>query len=512
MSTAPRPHTSPSTSSPPNGSRVQPSASPARRRCGPSGRASARSGRCPRCGRRASAGRAAARSARRRGRCPRGSLGARSALRTSSPDSGVPSLTHWLRISCLQQLGHLARELIGHAAMPTTGPQTGPDRHPGREEHRRDASAERDRIVGRAGVPQHGRARQVGDEPLATPPAGIGRDVRADRAGRSRRRARPGRPARHRPRRGSAACSIVAAAPRVAPSSLAALDRQRALRRPAAASIDGSSTSAIWSREPEPVERSDRHHDGTAGRAPSPAACLMLPRRSTNTRSGRTCASCARRRTEPVATVAPGREVGERSTDERVAGVAALGHRRDARAPAAGIDGRSLAECTATSARPSSTAACTSFTNTPWPPMPWSGTSTRAVARASRRRRARRRETGSAAAADAPTCSACQRARALPRVAMRTRTGPRRLQVEQVAQGLGEPLAAWRAGASFRRTVGSCSSLATMPRVRASTASRSRSSRPVELWPRSARARPSRTPSAHSCSAATSGATSRAVE
>ena len=49
----------------------------------------------------------------------------------------------------------------------------------------------------------------------------------------------------------------------------------------------------------------------------------MLPRSSTKRRSGRAAASWARRRTEPVATVAPAGEVGERSADQRVGGVAA---------------------------------------------------------------------------------------------------------------------------------------------------------------------------------------------
>ena len=49
----------------------------------------------------------------------------------------------------------------------------------------------------------------------------------------------------------------------------------------------------------------------------------MLPRSSTNCRSGRTAASWARRRTEPVATVAPVGELVERPPDQRVGGVAA---------------------------------------------------------------------------------------------------------------------------------------------------------------------------------------------
>ena len=93
-------------------------------------------------------------------------------------------------------------------------------------------------------------------------------------------------------------------------------------------------------------------------------------------RSGRAAASWARRRTEPVATVAPRRQPGEgRPTS------ASAGSRRAQKAPIASAswvtDGRSLAECTATSARPSSTAYWTSLTNTPWPPMTCSGTSWR---------------------------------------------------------------------------------------------------------------------------------------
>src|SRR5207248_3215622 len=45
--------------------------------------------------------------------------------------------------------------------------------------------------------------------------------------------------------------------------------------------------------------------------------------------------------------------------------------------PGVGAEGRSFAEWTATSARPSSTAACTSFTKTPCPPISQMGTSAR---------------------------------------------------------------------------------------------------------------------------------------
>src|SRR6056297_257720 len=102
----------------------------------------------------------------------------------------------------------------------------------------------------------------------------------------------------------------------------------------------------------------------------------MLPRSSANRRSGRTRCSWARRRTEPVATVLP-----SASAPSSAPTSASRGSRRAQNAaitrPSAGSDGRSLAECTARSARPSSTARCTSLTKTPWPPMTWSGTSRR---------------------------------------------------------------------------------------------------------------------------------------
>ena len=106
----------------------------------------------------------------------------------------------------------------------------------------------------------------------------------------------------------------------------------------------------------------------------------MLPRSSTNRRSGRGRASWARRRAEPVATVGTGRQRGQRGADERVARLAPLGHRGEHQPRRPCTEGRSLAEWTARSARPSSTACCTSFTNTPWPPMALIGASVRGVA------------------------------------------------------------------------------------------------------------------------------------
>ena len=103
----------------------------------------------------------------------------------------------------------------------------------------------------------------------------------------------------------------------------------------------------------------------------------MLPRSSAKVRSGRSAASCARAAHRTGADARAGGERVERRADERVAWVGALGHRGEHQAVGRCDDGRSLAECTARSARPSSTACCTSFTNTPVPPIAWIGTSVR---------------------------------------------------------------------------------------------------------------------------------------
>ena len=240
----------------------------------------------------------------------------------------------------------------------------------------------------------------------------------------------------------------------------------------------------------------------------------MLPRSSTKREVGPDAASWARRRTEPVATVAPGAQVGERRADERVARRRAARGTAASASPSARLDGRSLAECTATSARPSSTARCTSLTNTPWPPIVCSGTSAARVAESSRRTPARRRARVRGRAARRRRPAACVRAWALPRVARRSAPARRHAsaEVEQVAHGGGVALALRRAGVvPCRRTDGSCSSLATMPLVTASTRPAAASSRPasaageaVELGRRGS-SRPC------SCSWATSGAAWRAV-
>ena len=101
-----------------------------------------------------------------------------------------------------------------------------------------------------------------------------------------------------------------------------------------------------------------------SSRSTAATRVAMFPRKPTKLRSGRRCASCERRRAEPVATVAPC------ASRPRLAPISASRasplFRKPARlSPAVGDDIKSFALCTATSALPSSTALWTSFTKTP---------------------------------------------------------------------------------------------------------------------------------------------------
>ena len=164
----------------------------------------------------------------------------------------------------------------------------------------------------------------------------------------------------------------------------------------------------------------------------------MLPRSSAKCRSGRKAASCARRRGAPVATVAP---LGKSA--RRYPTRASLGSPRFNTAPIvkpSGVcAGISFAECTAISASPASTAACTSFTKTPFPPI---------SEREDAKSRSPAVETitsspeapcfspccacppGACPSSSRRTAFACQRASSLPRVAIFNSTP----QVKQISQ------------------------------------------------------------------------------
>ena len=80
----------------------------------------------------------------------------------------------------------------------------------------------------------------------------------------------------------------------------------------------------MWSASREPLEGDRGHHDRAAVGHLRRAGCRCC--RGARRRRGRAAAtaSWARRRTEPVATVAPGARSAQRAADERVAGVAPL--------------------------------------------------------------------------------------------------------------------------------------------------------------------------------------------
>ena len=101
MSTAPRPQISSSTISPPNGSRCQPSGFTGTTSVWPISSSVGAFGSLPsmRATRFSRPG-CARRSARGRDRCRRGTARARRCCGSRKPDSGVPSLTHALRIRC----------------------------------------------------------------------------------------------------------------------------------------------------------------------------------------------------------------------------------------------------------------------------------------------------------------------------------------------------------------------------------------------------------------------------
>ena len=196
-----------------------------------------------------------------------------------------------------------------------------------------------------------------------------------------------------RPRRRRACASAphgqVAAAAELGEERALGVDRARARRRRrwrrAARGVSVSSARHSTASAPCPTcgsitDGSSTRSRGRAARAgrarrrrprsrrSSPAFSSrvgMLPRSSANVRSGRSAASCARAgapsRCRPRAPAGSASSVEPTSASR---GSARSGTAASTRPSGATEAGRSLAECTAMSARPSSTACCTSFTNT----------------------------------------------------------------------------------------------------------------------------------------------------
>ena len=169
--------------------------------------------------------------------------------------------------------------------------------------------------------------------------------------------------------------------------------------------------------EPEAFERGRRHHDGVEVGGPvepggDVAAQLCerevgAQRRELRAPAHRAGGRRARRR-------AARRASSRRATSR---GSARSGTAASTRPSGLSEAGRSLAECTATSARPSSTACCTSFTKMPVPPTAWIGTSIRwspAVDTTT---------SSVSGPSSAATRRACHRASSLPRVATRSGRG-----------------------------------------------------------------------------------------
>ena len=227
--------------------------------------------------------------------------------------------------------------------------------------------------------------------------------------------------------------------------------------------------------QPEDLERGDRHHDRAAVgdlREPGVDVAAQLDELEVGTD----------RRELGAAADRAGGDGAPCASDRRASAPtsASAGSRRSQNAasarPSAGADGRSLAECTARSARPSSTARCTSLTNTPWPPITWSGTSRRTSPVVSTITSSTSRPVaavmrvgdgvGLAERLTGPPGRESQR-----RLLASRRAHPRSKR-SRTAAALRSPcgVPAW----ALRRTDGSCSSLATIARVSASTASRLR--------------------------------------
>ena len=170
---------------------------------------------------------------------------------------------------------------------------------------------------------------------------------------------------------------------RCAPSSAAqarvvraALDRQRRLAHLGQHHVDGEPLGDVVG-QPEPVEGGRRPPRWRRARRPwrGGSACCPAGSRSGGRAGG------ARARPGGGASRWPPRRRRGRSAERGARPSASRGSPRSGTAastrPGTATDGRSLALCTARSARPSSTAACTSLANTPLPPSSQIGTSRR---------------------------------------------------------------------------------------------------------------------------------------
>ncbi len=158
-------------------------------------------------------------------------------------------------------------------------------------------------------------------------------------------------------------------------SPVAALDGQRALTDLRQHDVDGSSTSADVVEQAEPLERGEGHDDRPVPGRLGQAGVDVAPQ------PGEGQVGSGPGQLGP----APGRAGGhhgprgqpvEGRADEHVTGVAPLGHGGDVQTVGR-ARGQVLGRVHGESARPSSTAACTSLANTPLPPISQMGMSWR---------------------------------------------------------------------------------------------------------------------------------------
>ena len=194
------------------------------------------------------------------------------------------------------------------------------------------------------------------------------------RPARGSRRRRPRRTAA-RPRRAARLASSAAATRCSSPARTCSASAPW----PASGSISSGSRRAPIS-PPSPSRSSPHAARTTASRPRSPrlrSRVSMLPRSGSTESVGSSARSCARRRAEAVPTRMPGTERG--GAAERVARILPGGYAPTA-SPSVSVEVMSLAEWTATSIRPSSSASSSSLTKTPRLPISPNGLRAVAVA------------------------------------------------------------------------------------------------------------------------------------
>ena len=178
-------------------------------------------------------------------------------------------------------------------------------------------------------------------------------------------------------------------------------------------------------RSARPRRRSPAQASSVASATPSSSLrsrVSTLPRIGTTLRSGRTCSTCACRRSDEVATTAPGgRSISEATLRlMKASRTSSRGSRQAIVRPAGSSVGMSFMECTARSISPASRASSSSLVNRPLPPASASGRSWMRSPVVLMTRTSKACRPGPCAASSrARTSAACARASGEPRVPIR---------------------------------------------------------------------------------------------